>query len=88
MESSEYTHPSTAECPPGGRGPTRISHEDRALVGHTRQEAGMVVSSYERFLELPVAIVLALMWVAGAALVGSSALMLYLLGFSLLRILS
>jgi hypothetical protein len=88
MESSAYTHPSTSGCPPGGHGPTRTSHEGRALYGRTGQEAGMVVRSYERFLQLPVAIVLALMWAAGAALVGSCALALYLLGFSLLRILS
>jgi hypothetical protein len=88
MESPAYTHPSTSEWPPGGHGLTRISYEDRTLDGHARQEAGLVVRSYERFLELPVAIVLALMWVAGAALVGSCALTLYLSGSSLLRILS
>jgi hypothetical protein len=31
----------------------------------------------ERFLELPVGLVLAVLWVAGAALVGSCALVLY-----------
>jgi hypothetical protein len=34
---------------------------------------------YERFLELPVAIVLAGMWVAGAAALGSTMLALYVL---------
>ena len=33
--------------------------------------------TYERFLELPPAFVLAVMWVAGAALLGSIALLLY-----------
>jgi hypothetical protein len=35
-------------------------------------------SAYERFLDTPVAIVLGVMWLAGAALMGSWALVLYL----------
>ena len=34
--------------------------------------------AYERFLEMPVVVVLAVMWVAGAALLTSCALALYL----------
>jgi hypothetical protein len=33
--------------------------------------------AYERFLEMPVGVVLALLWLAGAALPGSCALVLY-----------
>jgi hypothetical protein len=39
--------------------------------------------AYKRFLEMPVPAVLAVLWVAGAALLGSCVLMLYLLGTSL-----
>jgi len=89
MESSGNDYPSTSERARRLHGPTRIAREDRALSGHVEQEEGPVVSSYERwFLELPVAGVLAVMWVAGAALLGSCALTLYLLGSSLLRILN
>jgi hypothetical protein len=35
-------------------------------------------SAYERFLEMPVAFVLGVMWLAGAVLMGSCALALYL----------
>jgi type VI protein secretion system component VasF len=89
MESSGYAHPSTSERARRSHGPTRIAaHKDRAPSGHVEQEEGPAVSSYERFLELPVAGVLAVMWVAGAALLGSCALTLYLLGSSLLQILN
>jgi hypothetical protein len=88
MESSGYAHPRTSERARRSHGPTRIAHEDRASNGHVEQEEGPAVSSYERFLELPVAGVLAVMWVAGAALLGSCALTLYLLGSSLLQILN
>jgi hypothetical protein len=36
-----------------------------------------VGQAYERFLELPVVVVLAMMWLAGATLLGSIALVLY-----------
>ena len=88
MESSGYAHPSTSERVRRSHGPPRLAREARALSGHVEQEEGPAVSSYERFLELPVAGVLAVMWVAGAALLGSCALTLYLLGSSLLRILN
>ena len=84
MESSGYAHPSTSERARRSHGPTRTAHEARALGGHAEREEGPVVSSYERFLEPPVAGVLAVMWVAGAALLGSCAPTLYLLGSSLL----
>ena len=86
MESPRYAHPSTSERAQCGQGPVLIVHEGKALPG--QQEEGPAVSSYERFLELPVPIVLAVMWVAGAALLGSCALTLYLLGPSLLQILN
>ncbi len=88
MKSSASTHPSTSERSRRRQDSIRIAHEERAFSVHARQEALSVVRSYERFLELPVAIVLAMMWVAGAALMGSCALTLYLLGSSLLQILN
>jgi hypothetical protein len=42
--------------------------------------------AYERFLEMPVPVVLAVLWVAGVALLGSCALMLYMLGTSLVSV--
>jgi hypothetical protein len=44
------------------------------------------VGAYERFLELPVWVVLAAMWAAGVALLGSCALALYVLASLLLQI--
>jgi hypothetical protein len=89
MKSSAYTHPSTSERSRRRHDSIRIAHEERAFSGHVEQEELSAVRSYEkRFLELPVAIVLAMMWVAGAALMGSCALTLYFLGSSLLQILN
>ncbi len=88
MESSGYARPSTSEHVRRSHGPSRIVHGARALSGHAEQAEGPVVSAYERFLELPVAGVLAVMWLAGAALLGSCALTLYLLGSSLLQTLN
>ena len=44
-----------------------------------------VGQAYERFLELPVVVVLAVMWLAGAALLGPVALVLYSAGWVLVR---
>ncbi len=88
MESSGYSRLSTAVRARRSHGPTRTAHEARALGGHAEREKGPVVSSYERFLELPVAGVLAMMWLAGVALLGSCALTLYFIGSSLLQILN
>ncbi len=41
--------------------------------------------TYERFLELPPAFVLAVMWLVGAALLGSIALVLYSTAWALVR---
>jgi hypothetical protein len=46
---------------------------------------GWLARAYEGFLEMPVLVILALMWVAGAALLGSCALALYVVGSVLLR---
>ena len=40
-------------------------------------------ATYERFLELPVWVVLAALWLSGAALLGSCVLILYVLGAGL-----
>ena len=44
-----------------------------------------VGQAYERFLELPVVVVLAVLWLAGTALLGSVALVLYSPGWVLVR---
>jgi hypothetical protein len=44
-----------------------------------------VGQAYERFLELPVVVVLAVMWLAGATLLGSVALVLYSAGWALVQ---
>jgi hypothetical protein len=46
---------------------------------------GPMARAYERFLEMPVGVVLALLWLAGAALLGSCALVLYAVGSVLLQ---
>jgi hypothetical protein len=88
MESSAHNRPSTSERSRRGHDPIRIAHENLAISGPVAQEEGILARSYERFLGLPVAVVLAMMWVAGVALLGSCALTLYLLGSSLLHILN
>ena len=47
-----------------------------------------VGEAYERFLELPVALVLAVMWVVGAVLLGSAALVTYWTASALVRALA
>ncbi len=49
------------------------------------REKNWLVGAYEGFYELPVAVVLALMWVGGAVLLGSGALALYLYVSALVR---
>jgi hypothetical protein len=46
---------------------------------HGKPSAGFIGATYERFLEMPVPVVLAALWLAGAALLGSCALTLYVL---------
>ena len=48
----------------------------------------VVVRAYERFLELPVVVVLAVLWLAGATLLGTCAWLLYLYGALLMRMLA
>ena len=47
--------------------------------------SGRIAHAYEQFLEMPVGAVLALVWLAGAAFLGSCALMLFAVGSVLLR---
>jgi hypothetical protein len=62
---------------------TPSSHsEDLGPDRHARRP-GVVGACYERFVRLPVAVVLALMWLVGAALLGSWALVLYALAASI-----
>ena len=51
----------------------------------TKEEIGQI---FERFLELPVAVVLAVLWVVGAVLEGACALALYLAGLVLVQTLA
>ena len=44
--------------------------------------------AYERFLELPVPLVLVVLWFAGLVILGSLALVLYVYGASLVRVLT
>jgi hypothetical protein len=65
------TKASSASVPTTPTAPTPIS----ADIGQ----------AYEWFLELPVVIVLTVLWVAGVALLGSCALVLYMAGSVLVR---
>jgi hypothetical protein len=47
-----------------------------------------IARAYERFLEMPVLVVLAVLWVAGAALLGSLALALYMVGSLLVPVIA
>ena len=53
--------------------------------GRIKQAIGQ---AYERFLELPVPLVLAVLWFAGLAILGSLGLMVYLYGALLVRVLT
>ena len=53
----------------------------RDLVPHYSERPSP--ATYERFLELPVWAVLAVLWLSGATLLGSCALTLYMLGTGL-----
>jgi nucleoside phosphorylase len=71
----------------------RAAHTTNALAPMARAEGSVVGPSnapasapkrsarvYEGFLEMPVLVVLVVMWVGGAALLGSCALALYMAG--------
>jgi hypothetical protein len=47
-----------------------------------------IEQAYRRFLELPVPLVLVVLWFAGLAILGSLGLVLYLYGASLVRVLT
>lgn len=63
------THADVSVLPEGPAGA-----EDRS----SGKRAGRIGRAYERFLELPVPIVLAVLWAVGAAVLGSCAAALYL----------
>jgi hypothetical protein len=54
------------------------------LRGYARYK--MLLRVYEGFLELPVVVVLAALWLVGLVLLGPCALMAYLVGSVLLRV--
>ena len=59
----------------------------RVIPKRTRIEH-VIEQAYERFLELPVPLVLVALWFAGLALLGGLALVLYLYGALLVRVLT
>ena len=52
-------------------------HNPPLLMENTPKHSSALARVYEWFLELPVPVVLAVMWLAGAALVGLCGLVLY-----------
>jgi len=89
MPSSGYTQPATSKyLQRPQEDPARDFYESRFGPRLVAQEEGLIVRSYERFLELPVAFVLGAMWLAGVELLGSCALTLYLSGSLLVHVLS
>jgi hypothetical protein len=54
-------------------GPLTRAREDRCSIG------GMAIRSYERFLELPVPMVLSVVWLVGSALPGLALVGLWVL---------
>jgi hypothetical protein len=58
-----------------------VSEETRRL--RAQPPADSIGGAYERFLRMPVVVVLATLWLTGIALLGACALMVYLLGTSL-----
>ena len=53
---------------------------------HALPSGGPVGDAYERFLRMPVAAVLAVLWFAGVALLSSFIVVLYVLGASLVSV--
>jgi hypothetical protein len=50
--------------------------------------SGPIGRAYERFLGMPVLVVLAMMWLAGVTLLGSCALALYMVGSLLISVIA
>ena len=65
---------------------SREALEERYLHNASPSDGFIGAAAYERFLEMPVAVVLALLWLAGMALLSSCVLLLYVLGTSLARV--
>ena len=75
--------------------PTNNSPEttarDERVWAHDRvgTASSLTISqAYERFVELPVVVVIAVGWIMGTALLGSIALVLYMTGAGLVRLLA
>jgi hypothetical protein len=70
-----------AETEPRGRD---FSARGVSQASHFRPvdqvSGGFIDATYGRFLEMPAAVVLTVLWLAGVALFGSCVLMLYILG--------
>jgi hypothetical protein len=64
----------------------REALEDRYIHYYAPPSGGILGVAYERFLQMPVAVVLPVLWVAGMALLSLCVLMLYILGASLVAV--
>ena len=62
------------------------AREESAASYHAPPSGGLVGDAYERFLRMPVPVVLAVLWVTGMALLGSCVLVRYVLGASLVSV--
>jgi hypothetical protein len=69
---------------------SRVGLEEASVGSPTTSTpiSGRKAQAYERFLQMPVLVVLAVLWVAGAVLLGSGALALYMVGSLLVRVLA
>ena len=81
MGSSEHPPQVTRSTRDAGeRRPKSSTRAKPSPATSNVKQKGIVVRSFEWFLELPVVIVLTVMWVTGALLLGLCALVLYMAG--------
>jgi hypothetical protein len=88
MPPSGYTRPATSKHLQRPQEDLERDFYEGIFGPRLVAQEGLIVRSYERFLELPVAFVLGAMWLAGVALLGSCALTLYLSGSLLVHVLT
>ena len=70
---------------PTARAEVSVAGPSNAPANAPANAPKRLARAYEGFLEMPVLVVLAVMWVAGAALLSSCALVLYVAGSLLVR---
>ena len=77
--------PPTTKTQPSAGGVYAGGMSDRSRVHPVAETSGGFLGiAYERFLEMPVPVVLSVLWLGGLALLGSCVLMLYALATLLL----